>query len=605
MNGRLYRGTWLLVGLPLLVAAFSVARPQPLPAPSLPPAFDGTTATGQAEELARLHPDRQPGTKGDAAAARWLEGKFALYGFRPTRERFSEEVPGRGRVALENVSFVARGRSPDAIVVLAHRDNTGAGPGANDNASGTAALVELARFYALGRSGRGVTPAHTIVFLSTDGATEGALGAARFARTYPGHVVAVVNLDGIAGSGRPRIAIAGSSPRSPAASLVATAAARMAEETGRGPARPIALAQLVDLGFPYSLYEQAPFVGRGIPAVTMTTLPERPPSIARDTPDRLDGARFGQLGRAAQSLLGSLDQGLELAQGTTTYVYLGARIVRGWALELVLIAMLLPFAVAVIDLFARGRRRRIPLAPALKSYRNRLLVWLWAGLLFELFALLGVWPGGANAPLDPGGKAAGDWPVLALVGLLALVAVGWIVGRYRIVLRRALEPEEELAGYTAALLALGGIALLVVATNPFALVFVLPSLHAWLWLPQTRGATPWVRIATLAGGLVGPLLLLWSFGSRYGLGFDAPWYLLELTALRYVTPVAFAIALAWCAVAAQMFALSAGHYAPYASAAERPPRGPVRNSVRAAVLASRRRRHRALRPPEREVQSVE
>lgn len=604
VNGRLYRGTWLLVGLPLLLAAFSVARPQPLPQPSLPAAFDRATALSLAQELARTHPDRRPGTSGDAAAARWLEGKLGLYGFRPVRDRFEARVPGRGAVGLENVSFVARGRSPDAIVVLAHRDNTGAGPGANDNASGTAALVELARFYALGPSGRGVTPAHTVVFLSTDGATEGALGADRFARTYPGRIVAVVNLDGIAGPGRPRLAIAGSTPRSPAASLVATAAARIAEETHRGPARPLGLAQLVDLGFPYSLYEQAPFVGRGIPAVTITTLPERPPPIARDTPDRLDAGRYAQLGRAAQGLLGSLDQGLELAQGTTTYVYLGARIVRGWALELVLIAMLLPFAVAAIDLFARGRRRRIPLAPALRSYRNRLLVWLWAGAMFLLLSLLGAWPDGAKAALDPSSSAAGDWPALALLGLLALSALGWVVGRHRIVLRRPLEPEEELAGYTAALLALGGIALLVVATNPFALVFVLPSLHAWLWLPQTRGASPWARAAALAGGLVGPLLLLWSIGARYGLGFDAPWYLLELVSLHYVSPVAFAIALAWCAVAAQLFALTAGHYAPYAARDERPPRGPIRSSVRAVVLATRRRRggHRS---QERAVQSVE
>ena len=32
---------------------------------------------------------------------------------------------------------------------MAHRDDPGDGPGANDNATGTAALVELARGYAL------------------------------------------------------------------------------------------------------------------------------------------------------------------------------------------------------------------------------------------------------------------------------------------------------------------------------------------------------------------------------------------------------------------------------------------------------------------------
>ena len=36
VNARLVRGTWLLVALPLLLAAFSVGRPQPLPPPTLP-----------------------------------------------------------------------------------------------------------------------------------------------------------------------------------------------------------------------------------------------------------------------------------------------------------------------------------------------------------------------------------------------------------------------------------------------------------------------------------------------------------------------------------------------------------------------------------------
>ena len=41
VNARMYRGTWLLVGLPLLAAAFSIGRAAPLPAPRVPPTFDG------------------------------------------------------------------------------------------------------------------------------------------------------------------------------------------------------------------------------------------------------------------------------------------------------------------------------------------------------------------------------------------------------------------------------------------------------------------------------------------------------------------------------------------------------------------------------------
>ena len=41
VSGRLYRGTWLLVGIPLLAAAFSIHKPNPLPSPqpALPASF--------------------------------------------------------------------------------------------------------------------------------------------------------------------------------------------------------------------------------------------------------------------------------------------------------------------------------------------------------------------------------------------------------------------------------------------------------------------------------------------------------------------------------------------------------------------------------------
>ena len=149
--------------------------------------------------------------------------------------------------------------------------------------------------------------------------------------------------------------------------------------------------------------------------------------------------------------------------------------------------MLLPFAVVAVDLFARCRRRRIPVLPALRAYRSRLGFWLWVGLMFLFLGFVGVWPDGAARPARPRDER-GD----------ALAAA-----RDRAVRPRSPRPDgssrvpasprgdrrprrRRLAGHTAAMLALGVVALLVVATNPFALLFLLPSLHIWLWLPQMR-----------------------------------------------------------------------------------------------------------------------
>jgi hypothetical protein len=584
----------LIVGLPLLIVAFSVERPAALPPPNLPPTFDGGAAMSLSEELSRLYPDRAPGTAGSLGATRWLIDKMRLYGFKPQVDGFDATIPGRGRVLLRNVLFTAGPQDADAIVVMAHRDDSGLGAGANDNASGTAALIELARGYATpaGTATQPIGPQHRLIFLSTDGGAFGGLGAARFAQHYPdrNRVLAVVNLDSIGGKGKPRLEVAADQPRSPAPVLVESAAARLTEQSGTAPGRTSALGQLTDLAFPFSLYEQAPLVGRGIPAITITTSGNRPPASFGDTPERLHRKQVTDIGRASQALLGSLDEGIELARGTHSYVYLGGRLVRGWAIEFALVAMLLPFVVVTVDLFARCRRRKIPVAPALRAYRSRVGFWLWVGAMFLFLGLIGVWPGGGPHPINPETNPAGNWPALGLILLVVLAAPGWLVSRSRLAPRKPATVEQELAGHTAAMLALGVVALLVVATNAFALLFLLPSLHIWLWLPQVRDRGPGARIALLVAGLIGPFILVGSLMFRFGLGLDAPWYLAELVAVDYVSIVALLLVLCWLAGAAQLTAIAAGRYAPYPSAAERPPRGPIRNSVRAIVLTARARR---------------
>jgi hypothetical protein len=495
---------------------------------------------------------------------------------------------------MQNLVAEAVGRSPRSIVVMAHRDNDGTGLGANDNASGTAMLVQLARAYGAppGFSGRTLRPNHTILFVSTDGGAFGALGAAEFAAHSPlrHDVAAVIDLDSVGGPGPIRLQINGDVPRNPSGTLVETAAARVAAQIGRRPARDSILRQLTDLGFPYSLYEQAPFLAHGIGALTLSTAHDNPPDPVNDVTQKLRVDKLNQVGRSAQDLLGSLDEGLEFAEGTSSYLYLGSRLIRGWAIELVLMACLLPFLAAAVDLFARCRRRRIPLAPALRALRSRLAFWAWVVVLFELFGLLGVWPDGAPRPVSPRSDAATNWPAGALIVLALLALAGWLVTRERLLPRGEVSAEAELAGHTAALLALAALSLLVVATNPFALLFLLPSLHAWLWLSQVRRMGLAVRIGVLALGFLGPALLIGEFAGRYGLGWDAPWYLAELRAVGYIPFVVMPLLVVWLAGAGQLAALSVGRYAPYPDVAELPPRGPLRRILRRTYLAVHTRR---------------
>jgi len=274
---RLVRNLAALLALPVVLVVFTMARPGPLPAPDLPPAFDGATAAALTAELAGDNANRVPGSPGAATAAQWYRDKLALYGLGVREDRWREDVAGLGSVELRNLATVVPGTLGETIVVVAHRDNNGVTAGANSDASGTAALVELARAYATaGTTESARTPLHTLVFLSVDAGAYGSLGAARFASHSPlaRQTVAVLSLDGLAGTAHPRLELAGLGSHSPPPALVRTADARIATELGSVPAHPGLLDQLVSLGLPFGFGAQAPMLGKGLPALRLTTAPD-------------------------------------------------------------------------------------------------------------------------------------------------------------------------------------------------------------------------------------------------------------------------------------------------------------------------------------------
>src|SRR4029079_14602283 len=114
---------------------------------------------------------------------------------------------------------------------------------------------------------------------------------------------------------------------------------------------------------------------------------------------------------------------------------------RRGALQLALGRMLLPFAVTAVDLFARCRRRKIPVTPDLRALRSRLGFWLWVGLVFSFLGLVGLWPDRGARPVNPESPAATHWPLLGLVLLALLATPGWLVARARVAPRRPATAE--------------------------------------------------------------------------------------------------------------------------------------------------------------------
>lgn len=77
------------------------------------------------------------------AAADFIEHSFSRTGFKPRRDSY--ELQGR---ACHNIEVEIPGAHPQIVVIGAHYDSVLGSPGANDNASGVAAMLALARRFA-------------------------------------------------------------------------------------------------------------------------------------------------------------------------------------------------------------------------------------------------------------------------------------------------------------------------------------------------------------------------------------------------------------------------------------------------------------------------
>ena len=149
---------------------------------------------------------RQLDTPGGAKAREYVIGRLKAAGVRPFGESYEAPfsfMAGRGDLAAPRrgvnvVAHVEGTRQPSRyLVVSAHYDHIGVRGGqvfngADDNASGTAALIALAKYFQDHR------PEHSIIFAAFDGEEAGMRGSRAFVTTPPvdrAAIVLNVNLD--------------------------------------------------------------------------------------------------------------------------------------------------------------------------------------------------------------------------------------------------------------------------------------------------------------------------------------------------------------------------------------------------------------------------
>jgi hypothetical protein len=233
------KGRWPVLSSPLTRflegGRVNLAGVAPRPALAVPPpvfSVERIRATVEALSASEME-GREPGNPGHERAAAWIENAFREAGLVPARggegsfaDSWEQDAGDPARtIDFKNLVGQVSGTSSDlrgeVVVVVAHYDHLGRGwpevregnqgvlhPGADDNASGVAALVELARSF-----GSGPPPDRTILFAAFDGEEAGRVGSQRLVeRLRKGGVSihSMINLDSVGRLGDGKVLVLGS-----------------------------------------------------------------------------------------------------------------------------------------------------------------------------------------------------------------------------------------------------------------------------------------------------------------------------------------------------------------------------------------------------------
>jgi Zn-dependent M28 family amino/carboxypeptidase len=165
-------------------------------APDFAATITAENVMGHVKALAVDIGTRPAGSEAETRAADYIAGKFREWGYDVEVREFevtppSEEGDAAAPVTSRNV--IARRTGDDQVVVVgAHMDSVAEGTGADDNASGVAAMLAAAEAL------KDVEPVHTMVFVAFGAEEIGDLGADEYVRSLGDdilNVVAMINID--------------------------------------------------------------------------------------------------------------------------------------------------------------------------------------------------------------------------------------------------------------------------------------------------------------------------------------------------------------------------------------------------------------------------
>jgi hypothetical protein len=515
---RLYRAGLLLALAAAVVLMFSVvSRPAPLRSDVAADAFDGERAAALDHQLLAEAYDRQPGSKGDAAAADFVAKRFrAIEGGSVSEQQFEAGFDGED-TQMRNVSLVLPGLSDRRIVVVAPRDCDG-GPCAVSSGAATAALLELAADF------DGARHSKTLAFVSTDGSVAGAAGAEMLAGELgqvPTEAVVVLSQPGSGLGRRPFVVPWSAGPQSASIQLLESARTAVSSELGGEPLDLGTFSSLFHLAIPSGLQEQAVLIEHGIDSIGISSAGDRPLPRSQDKLASLDPSALEGFGRATLSLMFALDSLSEpLDHGPDAYLPLAGKLIPGWALALLALALLVPVGLVSIDGLASASRANEPVLRTLLWTLGGAIPFLTVLVLAYLMSLLGLIARPAF-PFDPQSHSLGVGAALVLVALVAAFVLSVVASR------RLTPPPAADEALTPAI----GLVIFVTTAaiwlaDPYLALLLVPTAHLWLAaaLPEVRRATVLALIALLLG-IVLPVVAIGYLGSSLGVGWAVPWQL--------------------------------------------------------------------------------